>query len=282
MKITLNNSNNKEYEALFDDLIQEVFGFSFKPWLKQNLWDERYESYSIIKDNEMLANLCIYKTDMISGGQKLQAIQLGAVCTRKEERGKGLSKLLMEHVMGLYKNTSAYLFANESVIDFYPRFGFKQVQVHEPTIKTKINNDPAKAIKLNPNDPTVKNAIKSRAGNSNIIDCTNTEPIQMFHMLLAYPDDIYMLQNSNALVIAQQNETKLYIADIISSNPVTFEQIKTELPFKDIEKIEFGFCPDWLEVDPMWKPVDMTEVMLFIKGNWNLPKAFRFPATSET
>jgi len=30
MNITLNNSNDPGYTAIYDDLIQEVFGFSFK------------------------------------------------------------------------------------------------------------------------------------------------------------------------------------------------------------------------------------------------------------
>jgi len=282
MEITINNHNNPEYEALFDDLIQEVFGFSFELWLEQKLWDERYESYSIIHNDRMLSNLCIYKADMISQGQKYQAIQFGAVCTRKSEQGKGLSRLLMEHVLNIYKDTPAFLFANQSVIDFYPRFGFKQVQTHRPTIKTTINNDPTKAKKLDANDPIVKNTIFNRAGHSGILDCLNTESIQMFHMLMGYPDDIYSLPKHEAIIVAQQNGTELFIADVISRKPVTFEQIKPELPFNDIEKIEFGFCPDWLEVTPTWEPVDMEEVMLFKKGDWNLPKAFRIPATSVT
>ena len=48
--ITTCNHNDPGYEKLFDDLIREVFGFSFAPWFKRRLWNEQYESYSIIKD----------------------------------------------------------------------------------------------------------------------------------------------------------------------------------------------------------------------------------------
>jgi len=97
-----------------------------------------------------------------------------------------------------------------------------------------------------------------------------------------YDEDIYLLPESNAIVVAYQTDEHLFIADIIAMKPVTFEQIKAELPFTGIEKIEFGFCPDWLDVKPTWEPVSMTDVMFFVKGEWNLPEAFRFPATSET
>lgn len=282
MKITVNNDNDRDYEALFDDLIQEVFGFSFEPWLEHKLWDERYESYSIISDNKMLSNLCIFKTDMIVQGQEVKANQFGAVCTRKSEQGKGLSRLLMEHVLNIYKDTPAFLFSNESVIDFYPRFGFKQIQTYRPIIETTIYNDPGTAKKLTATDPIVKNIIYNRTGNSKTFDCLNTASIQMFHMLMGYPGDIYSLPTLETIIIAQQNDTELFIADIISIKPITFEKIKTELPFRGIEEVEFGFNPDWLEVTPTWEPVDKNEVMFFTKGDLNPPKNFRFPTTSVT
>jgi len=281
MKITVNNYNNKEYELLFDDLIQEIFGFSFEKWLEHKLWDKCYESYSIIKNEKMLANLCIFKTEMIVNGQKLQALQIGAVCTRKDEQGKGLSKMLMEHVLDIYKDAPAYLFANESVVNFYPRFGFKPTQVHSPSIKATVNN-PEKAIKLSPGDKIVKTAVYNRTEHSNTLDCLNTASIQMFHLLMEYSDCIYRLPKSDVIVVAQKEEETLFIADIIANKPITFEQIKTELPFYGIETVEFGFFPDWLNVTPTWEPVDMDDVMFFTKGKWNLPKAFRFPFTSET
>jgi len=281
-EITVNKQNNEKYEALFDDLIQEVFGFSFAPWLEHKLWDEHYESYSIIRDGRMLANTCVYKTDMIVNGQRSPAIQLGAVCTRESERGKGLSRLLTEHILSLYKETPAYLFANESVLDFYPRFGFKQIQIHRPVLAASINNDPTKAVKHEADSKTVVKAINNRKAFSNTLDCLNTGSIQMFHLLMGYPDDIYSLPENDVIVIAQQSDTGLYIADVIARKPVAFEKLKIELPFNGVEVIEFGFCPDWLDVSPVWEPVGMNDFPVFIKGEWNLPETFCFPATSET
>jgi len=104
----------------------------------------------------------------------------------------------------------------------------------------------------------------------------------MFHFLKDYPDDIYLLPESDIVVVAYQKDAHLFIADVISRKPITFEKLKAELPFVGIEVIEFGFCPDWLDVKPIWEPVCKTDVMFFVKGEWNLPDAFRFPATSET
>jgi len=296
LKITVNNKNDPDYEVMFDALINEVFGFSFDIWFERKLWDEQYISYSIIDNGKMLANLCVYDNDMIIGGERFRAIQLGAVCTCESARKKGLSRQIMERVMSDYNDVPAFLFANESVLNYYPRFGFQQVQVYKPVLKAELADNIGtskifsakrsvgmkKNLKLDVDDPIVINTLKNKSCFSNILDCINTESIQMFHLLKDYSDDIYYLPESDVIVVAYQEYNRLFIADVIASKPVSFKSIVSELPFNNIETIEFGFCPDWLDVIPKWEPVPMSDVMFFIKGEWNLPDVFRFPAMSET
>ena len=138
--ITVCKYNDPTYERMFDYLIQEVFGFSFAPWFERKLWDERYESYSIVQDGIMLSNVCIFKTDMIVSGRKIRTHQFGAIATKEDMRKRGLSRHLIEHVLSLYPETPAFLSANPSVIDFYQRFGFRHVQTYRPRIAAVINN----------------------------------------------------------------------------------------------------------------------------------------------
>lgn len=282
MQITMNNHNNVTYEALYDSLIQETFGFSFERWFERKLWDEHYESYSIIENGVMFANVCIFKTDMMVNGKSFCAHQFGGVATRKSERGKGLSRLLMEHILEKYPNTPAFLGANPSVIDFYPRFCFRRVQTYHPEIVTDINNDTSKGTKLSPDDAQVVIALRERGAFSNVLDSLNTQSVQMFHLLLDYPDSIYRLPDCGAIVIAEQQDNRLFIADVIAQKPVSFATIQKELPFSGINLVEFGFCPDWLDIVPEWLPDDMENNPYFIRGDWHLPIKIRFPAVSET
>ena len=282
LEITLNNNHNPKYATLFDDLIQDIFGFSFSPWLERKLWDERYESYSVIEDDRMLSNVCIYKSDMIVQDKTIQVNRFGAVATRKDARGRGLSRALMEHILSIYPDTPALLTANPSVIDFYPRFGFKQVQAYKPEIVTNINNDLKKAIKYKLDDPNFMSLLYDRNCYSKIVDYVNTQSIQIFHLLMGYSDDIYYLPNLDAAVIAKQYGSHLFLADVIARNPLSFDLLKQELPFANVEVVEFGFSPDWLEVSPKWIPLDMNDDPFFIRGEWNLPEYYRFPVMSET
>ena len=282
MKLTMMCQNDQAYEKLFDDLIQDVFGFSFKPWFEKKLWDKRYESYSLIDDGCMLANVCIFKTDMLLDGQPFRSHQFGAVATRKSERGKGLSRRLMEHVLSKYPSVPAFLAANPGVIDFYPRFGFRRVQTFKPFVSCELEQKNRTAYKLHPDDDKIQSALNTRRCYSRLLDSINTQSVQMFHLMMDFPDQLYYLPGCDAIVIAEKEECRLLIADVISSKPVTFEQIKEELPFTGIKHIEFGFCPDWLGITPEWELVDTDEQPYYIRGDWQLPKHFRFPALSET
>ena len=62
-EIVLTNKNDADYERMFDDFINEVFGFSFAPWFAEKVWDERYESYSIILDNRIL--FCLLRNAIV-------------------------------------------------------------------------------------------------------------------------------------------------------------------------------------------------------------------------
>ena len=55
-------------------------------------------------------------------------IQLGTIMTDKNYRNQGLSKYLMNIVLKEFseKNDEVYLFANDSVLYFYPKFGFQK------------------------------------------------------------------------------------------------------------------------------------------------------------
>jgi len=282
IEISFNNRCNPEYETLFDNLIQEVFGFSFSQWLERKLWDENYESYSVIENGRMLSNVNIYKADMIVQGKTVQTNRFGAIATRKDSRGKGLSRALIEHILSLYPDTPALLTANPSVLDFYPLFGFKQTQTYKPEVAVTINNDPKKAVKCKLDDQIFMNLLYSRSCYSKIIDCVNTQSVQIFHLLMEYTDDIYYLPKHDVAVIAKNDGNRLFLVDIIARKPISFELLKHELPFANIEVVEFGFSPDWLDVTPTWTPLNMNDDPFFIRGEWNLPENYRFPAMSET
>ncbi|WP_326717516.1 GNAT family N-acetyltransferase [Vagococcus jeotgali] len=61
--------------------------------------------------------------------KKHQVLQLGTVMTKETYRDQGLSRRLIEEILKDYqgKVDMIFLFANETVLEFYPKFGFSRV-----------------------------------------------------------------------------------------------------------------------------------------------------------
>jgi hypothetical protein len=69
-------------------------------------------------------------------GEALRLVQLGTVMTAPEHRGKGLARSLMEAVLDDWGRTcdGVYLYANGTVLEFYPKFGFVPAREHVCTL----------------------------------------------------------------------------------------------------------------------------------------------------
>ena len=95
-----------------------------------------------------MANVCVFKTQALWRGRPHLALSLGAVCTDPLNRGKGYARALMERVFARYPDTPMYLSANEDVLNFYPRFGFRRVHEKLPALSIAIDNDCSPVRKL--------------------------------------------------------------------------------------------------------------------------------------
>lgn len=56
--------------------------------------------------------------------------------THPNYRGQGLAKNLLNHVIAKYEDQYdfLYLFANDTVLDFYPKFGFERIEESSFTV----------------------------------------------------------------------------------------------------------------------------------------------------
>ena len=189
--ITMTNgfTTTKEFNGQLNELIMHAFGFSFDKWHAENVWNEDYEIYSIIENSVMLANISVYKMKMIINGEKRDYLQFGSVATREEYRRRGLSKKIMEHIFSIYPDTSCFLHAGDSVVEFYPKFGFKSITYKQPYIEYKLKNIGG-MIKLDISNPKVDKYLKERSQYSKVFDCTNQYAINWFHLLYSHQNDI--------------------------------------------------------------------------------------------
>lgn len=279
MQISFNNRNDKYYQYKLNKLLREVF-FDFQFWYDLDLWDEDYESYSIIESGDLISNICVYKTKLLLNNKQYSALSIGAVATKEEYRGRGLSRKLMEHIIEKYEGVPMYLSANEGVVDFYPKFGFERVFEKLPVCEYEIRND-IKPVKLVYDDPKVWNYIYNRVNYSYKLDILNAASINIFHLYLGpLKEFIYEIPEIDTLIVAEQKESTLKLIGVFSLREICFTELARYLPFNNVTKVEFGFMPHWLDIEYAMQEYESDP--MFIRGfNCDLGD-IKFPELSLT
>ncbi len=278
-QIAFCNGPNKEYQKRLNHLLKGIF-FDFQFWYDLNLWDENYESYSISKGDEMVSNICVYKTQILFKGEPHLALSVGAVATREDYRGKGLSRRLMEHIVAKYRGTPMYLYADDEVLDFYPKFGFERVYEKQPVSDSVVDNT-ADAIRLSYDDPKIQTYVYNRVSYSPKLDCLNTACINMFHIHLGYlKNNLFEIPELSTLVVAKQQGTTLRLIGVFSLKHILFAQLLPLLPFSNVDRIEFSFMPYWPDLHYVMEEREMSP--LFVRGLGCDLGGFKFPELSTT
>jgi len=279
MEILFCNENNKEYQGKLNVLMKEVF-LDFQFWYDLNLWDHNYESYSIMENEQIVSNICLYKTKLILNEKQCSALSVGAVATKKEYRGRGYLRSIMEHVTKKYDGTPMYLSANENVINFYPKFGFERIYEKLPVAEYLVHND-ILPEKLSFDSEKVWHYVYNRKNIGKKLDCLNTASINLFHIYGGWLKDyIYDIPALDTIVIAQPEETVLKMIGVFSLNQIEFSDLAKYLPFRNIKKIEFGFTPYWNDLQ--YKMIDYETDPLFVRGLRHKLGDFKFPELSIT
>ena len=86
------------------------------------------QPYVLLDGGTVVASIAVNRMQTMWRGKGRSYIQLGTVMTDPQYRKQGLSRCLMEQVLRDYCRScdAVYLFANDSALDFYPRFGFER------------------------------------------------------------------------------------------------------------------------------------------------------------
>ena len=125
MKIVKHYRNDPALRASFNALAEKTFGLNFENWYQNGFWGDNYDPYSMVVDGAVVANVSVNRTDMVIGGKRKRLYQLGTVMTAEEYRNRGYIRAIMEEIdRDIGDADGVYLFGNDSVLTFYPKFGF--------------------------------------------------------------------------------------------------------------------------------------------------------------
>jgi predicted acetyltransferase len=262
------------------------FGIEFEPWYQHGYWTEKYQPYSFIVNEKVVANVSVNLVKLVVNKQVMEAIQIGTVMTHPEYRHRGLSKRLMNIVLEEYKHIGLfYLFANETVLDFYPKFGFsryKEVQFSLEYLPKEINRGNLKKLDVkSPKDLAfIYDFASARVLPSSYFGTLETEELFMFYCLMVFSEDLYYLEEEEALVIYQMENNVLHLYDVISKKKVELICILKKISNETVNKVIFHYHPDTKEVALEHK---FYQSNLFVKfvDDIILPEKFKHPITAQ-
>ncbi|WKA56036.1 GNAT family N-acetyltransferase [Planococcus shixiaomingii] len=257
----------------FCKLANQIFGLNFGNWYKSGFWGERYIPFSFIDGGEVVANVSVNKVDLLIEGKVHPSLQIGTVMTHSDYRNQGLSRKLMGKVLEEFegKYDIMYLFANESVMDFYPKFGFHEIQEQQFSaffngIQTNRNNIRKLDVANLSDLQWIQEIVYNRVPVSSIFSTANSAGITMYHVLNVFTDHIYYSGELGALIIFERQGQQLELFDVISKKPVTLRTVLAQIADENTQNIVFHFTPDVEGLNLEKKPFQSGEA-LFVREN---------------
>jgi ribosomal protein S18 acetylase RimI-like enzyme len=278
------------YREKYFRFVERVFdGVGFREWYARGFWDERYIPYSIILDDLIISNVSVSKMKLIVQGKAVNGIQIGAVGTLKEYRGKGYSRMLMEYVIRKYGESTdlVFLFANNSVVEFYPKFGFRRYQERVFIRDMRIDELNYMGKKLSFDSKAdyqiIDNVIRKRRPLTRLFGALDYGFVTAWHILNVYRNDLVYLSEEDVIFILTVEGNRLHVWDVIFSNVFDFnEALKKVISDTKITQIVLYFPPDVLNFD-YTNSIIYKDSPLFVMGDLPIEKeTFKFPITAQT
>ncbi|WP_066287789.1 GNAT family N-acetyltransferase [Bacillus sp. FJAT-29937] len=281
--------DNDQLRKSFFNLAVDVFGINFVSWHENGFWTEKYIPYSFADSDQIIANASVNRIDMIINGERKRALQIGTVMTHPDYRNRGLSANLMNRILEEFKNEYDYMYllANHTVLNFYPKFGFRPVQ--EVIYSMEFTNEhfePAKIRKLDGKNPEDLQFIYHFSADSipvsQIFGTSNTSELLMFYCLNVFPNDIYYLENENVILIYQLEDSEIHIFDIISKKEIKIEEILSKITAKGTYKVVFHYTPDYDGIHFNREIYNGSEILFVREASHNkFPENIKHPLISQ-
>lgn len=289
IKLIENYRDNELHRNQFFHFISKVFPkISFEEWYEKGFWTDDYTPISITDPRKIIANASITLMNVIINGKEHKAAQIGTVATLPEFRGQGLSNYLMKYIFDKYetKVDFFFLYANEDVINFYPKYGFKEVKENLFIQNVKFKKEEPRTRKLNIVNEDDYSLLLSVLNNSKPITkrfgSYNYSSITMWHVLNIYHDNLYYFEKENAIIIKQMTSDTLHLLEVFFTIPFDLKSILPNIIDHDsVKYVKLYFPPDIFNYK--YDEVIEENTLLFIKGSVEINcVSFRFPVTAVT
>ena len=283
----------KKWRDSFNLLTQKTYRFDFERWYQGGYWEDNCILYSLADGDKVVANVTVNVIDFRVLGLEKTFVQLGTVMTDPEYKKQGLSRLLMEKVMLDWQDKCEliYLFANDAVLDFYPKFGFIVVNEYQARYRLKAAGKRHAFRTMDMEDvndrdllfhtaqkavPLFKISMKDNAG------------LVMFYAhyfdLFSVRDFLYYVADLKAVVLAEYEGETMILYDILAPENVDIKTIIDTMALENTREVYLRFMPenpDDYEIS-LYKEDNSTLFVQAAGSSWFEDDQLIFPLLSHT
>lgn len=234
--------------AAYESLCGEVFpGLSFEKWYRAGYWDKNLFNPHVLMDGDKVVSAVSVNKMFIRAGNNEQQlyIQLGGVMTAPSYRNQGLAMALLDRILTDWVDRceGIFLFANDSVLDFYPKFGFKAVDEHQYRMKIEADENAEKAINLNMDNKEDVDCLLRlyKKGNPFSRVNINNSGLLMFYCMKYNRNDVYYVESEDGIAVVGYEGNDMVVYDIFCESGRNLKNILGAVAREDTRTVYFGF-----------------------------------------
>lgn len=259
--------DNTALRRSFNALAEKTFGLNFESWYQNGFWTDNYDPYSIVNEGQIVANVSVNRTDMQISGQRKRLIQLGTVMTAEKYRNRGLIRAIMAEIEKDYPDADGmYLFANDTVLDFYPKFGFRRLPEYQYS-KSVEQTGSLEMVNLPMDKPENWNILRTAMESSRFhggCEMLDNPGLLFFYVTQYMGESVFYSQKRNLYVIAERDGEMLTLHNVFAKEPVELDSVIAAFG-RDINRVVLGFAP--ADASGYEKAVlHEADTTLFVKG----------------
>lgn len=248
--------NDNEALASFNELTRNTFAFDFVAWHAGGHFSDMYVPHVIMDKGKVVSNVSVNRMQFDIGGVIKNYIQIGTVMTDKAYSGQGLNKKIMESILQEYadKVDGIYLFGNDSVLNYYPKFGFVPCEEFEYYFSYENESDvsPYSIERVEMSDDTqakkVYAVMERYLAEPDVLNENDamymSENLGLYHFWMdsEYRDNIYYLPECGVYVVAAVDNGRLYLYQIIGKERVALKRVAKAF-CEGFSEVVLGYTP---------------------------------------
>ena len=243
--IVKNYRNDKTLRDSFNTLAEATFGLNFENWYQMGYWQDNYNPYSLVLDGKVVANVSVNRTDMVIHGERRKFYQLGTVMTYPEYRNQGFIRAIMKEVdKDIADADGVYLFANDGVVEFYPKFGF--VPGKEYLYRKAVDQAGECRMENIPMDKVEnrEELLRAMEGNTFPLGCrmVDNSGLIFFYVAQFMQENVYFCEDLNAWVIAEEEDGVLTIHNVFGRGNLSLDAVISAFG-ESVREATLGFVP---------------------------------------